>query len=68
MSSPAVDLGSIHKLPLDHPVIVAFSASRDMGRAPQKAAPVAEPQTAAKEHATPVLQITIVISQTKPAE
>ncbi|CAN5135254.1 hypothetical protein BH10CYA1_BH10CYA1_64080 [soil metagenome] len=68
MSSPAVDLGSIPKLAADDPVIIAFSASRHMGRPPQKAAPVAEPQTDTREHATPVLQITIMISQTKPAQ
>jgi hypothetical protein len=68
MNSPAVDLGSIPKLPLDHPVIVAFSASRDMGRTPQKQAPAAEPQTVTPEAGTPVVQITIVIAQTKPAQ
>ncbi len=67
MQTPAVDLDSIPKLPADHPVIVAFSASRDMGRPPQKAAPVVESQTEVRESAAPVLQITIVISQAKPA-
>lgn len=68
MSSPAVDLDNIPKLPLDHPVIIAFSASRDMGRPPQKAAPVVESQTAQKETAAPAVQITIVIAQTNPAQ
>ena len=61
MNTPSVDLGSIPRLPDDHPVIVAFSARRDLCAKPAAASPLlASPADA--EPAATGLKITITIA------
>jgi hypothetical protein len=63
MHHPSVDLGSIPRLADDDPVIIAFSARRDLCAKPAGSSAVRSPvQGTATATA---LQITIVISQGK---
>lgn len=61
MNTPSVDLGSIPKLAADDPVIIAFSARRDLCAKPAAASPPAASPADAEPAATG-LKITITIA------